>query len=279
MVKQLRAAPGRITVHLLYCDETNLEEKKGDFFVYGGLVIDASSSRELSQTIDKIRKEAQVPTAFKLKFNPGPPGHNHQQFIELKKRMIEAAIASEAKLLISVILHDIATTPDMARLNAINTICYHFDCVLHRLESQGLVLVDRFSDKQLDAHLVEKFSIGVVGLPHTPQLRLTNIVGFHYAAIGQSHFSSLIDVVLGSLRFAINAHTRNDEKNLAAAGRILEGIAPLFHRETDGAPVSELGFFYSPKIVKVQTYREKYVQLGEFLKKHGVETAHKVQSE
>jgi hypothetical protein len=25
-------------MHLLYCDETNLVERKGDFFVYGGLL-------------------------------------------------------------------------------------------------------------------------------------------------------------------------------------------------------------------------------------------------
>lgn len=131
-------------------------------------------------------------------------------------------------LLVSVILHDIATSPDVARRNAINTLCFHFDCLLSRSQSPGLVLIDRFTDSQIDNHLAEKFSIGVTGLPHTNEMRLSNVIGFHYAAIGQSHFSSLIDIVVGSLRFAINAYTRNQQNNIETAARILEGLQPFF---------------------------------------------------
>ena len=55
--------------------------------------------------------------------------------------------------------------------------CYHFDCLLNRNRGPGIVLIDRFDEKQADAHLAEKFSIGVTGLPHTAQMRLSNIVG------------------------------------------------------------------------------------------------------
>jgi hypothetical protein len=139
-------------------------------------------------------------------------------------------------------------------------------------------LIDRFSDGQIDAHLTEKFCIGVTGLPHTRQLRLSNVIGFHYAAIGQSHFSSLIDVVLGSLRFAINAFTRNESANLDTAKRILKSLQPLFYRDADEKPVSELSFFFSPKSVKVQAYRERYLALKEFLASHGIDTAHMVEA-
>ena len=197
-------------MHLLYCDETNLEERKGDFFVYAGLVIDGAKSRELSHAIDRIRAAAGVAVDYKLKFNPGPANLSHQEFIDLKKNVIAAAIDAKIGLLVSVILHDIATSPDVARRNAINTLCFHFDCLIGRIPGPGLVLIDRFTDRQIDAHLAEKFCVGVTGLPHSAQLRLSNVIGFHYAAVGQSHFSSLIDVVLGSLRFAINAFTRNE---------------------------------------------------------------------
>lgn len=263
-------------MHLLYCDETNLEERKGDFFAYGGVVIDGTKARDLSHRIDKIRRGAKVPPDFKIKFNPGPPGLDHQQFIELKKAIIAAAIDAKVGMLISVILHDIASSPDVARRNGINTLCFHFDCLLNRTQGPGLVLIDRFSDRQIDAHLAEKFSVGVTGLPHTTEMRLSNVVGFHYAAVGQSHFSSLIDIVLGSLRFAINAFTRHEEANLEAAKRILEGIQPLFYRDGEKAPISELSFFFSPKTVKVAGYREKYVALKGFLADNGLDTAQSV---
>jgi hypothetical protein len=264
-------------VHLLYCDETNLEERKGDFFAYGGIVVDGTKARDLSHRIDQIRSDAKVPVDFKLKFNPGPPCLDHQQFIDLKKEIIAAAIDAKVGMLISVILHDIATSPDVARRNGINTLCFHFDCLLNRIQGPGLVLIDRFTDKQIDAHLAEKFSVGVTGLPHTAQMRLSNVVGFHYAAVGQSHFSSLIDVVLGSLRFAINAFTRDEKANLPSAKRILEGLQPMFYRLGDNTPISELSFFFSPKTVKVQGYRDKYLALKKFLADQGMDTAQNIE--
>jgi hypothetical protein len=59
-------------MHLLYCDETNLVERKGDFFVYGGLCIASDQAAELSRRIDKLRAEAKVPPLFELKFLPPP---------------------------------------------------------------------------------------------------------------------------------------------------------------------------------------------------------------
>lgn len=265
-------------MHLLYCDETNLEQRKGDFFAYGGIVIDGAKARDLSHRIDKIRIDAKVPVDFKIKFNPGPPRLNHQQFIDLKKAIISAAIDAKVGMLVSVILHDIATSPDLARRNGINTLCFHFDCLLNRIPGPGLVLIDRFTDKQIDAHLAEKFSVGVTGLPHTAEMRLSNVVGFHYAAIGQSHFSSLIDVVLGSLRFAINAFTRGETANLESAKRILEGIGPLFYRLEENTPISELSFFFSPKNVKVAGYRVQYLALKKFLSDQGLDTAQNIEA-
>ena len=97
---------------------------------------------------------------------------------------VEAAIEHDAKLLCSVILHDIATSPEDARRNEINRACYHFDCLLQRYGEPGLVLIDRFSDRQIDGHLVEKFSVCLTGMPYEGDMRLKNIVGLHYSAIG-----------------------------------------------------------------------------------------------
>jgi hypothetical protein len=85
-------------VHLLYCDESNLEERDGDFLVYGGLAVDGGRSRELSREIDRIRGWAGVDRTFKLKFNPGPSNLSHQEFSALKQSVVEASIRFDAKL-------------------------------------------------------------------------------------------------------------------------------------------------------------------------------------
>jgi len=229
---------------LLYCDETNLEERSGDFFVYAGIAVNGSTAKSLSQKVDEIRNRWKVPRNFKLE------ALSNADFVKLKQELIEAAIAHDVKLLVYVILHDISKDPEEARRNGINTICYHFDCMLNVYLRPGVVLIDRFSDSQIDQHLVEKFSTGVTGLPFSKELRLANVIGFHYSAVGQSHFSSLIDIVLGSLRFSINAFTRKDASRMATATTLIKLISPLFHRESSGR-VSEISFYFSPKTIKV----------------------------
>jgi len=85
-------------MHLLYCDETNLQERHGDFFVYAGVIVEAARARDLSHSIDAIRTTANVPPDYRLKFNPGPPGFDNKQFIELKKSVISAAVEAKVSL-------------------------------------------------------------------------------------------------------------------------------------------------------------------------------------
>lgn len=262
-------------MQLFYCDETNLEERAGDFLIYGGLVIDGESAKDFSTAMDDLRARHGVPRDYHLKFNPGPAGFTHSQFIALKQEVLELAGRFNARLLVYVILHDIATNPDEARRNGINTVCYHFHCILNRMDETGLVLIDRFNDagNAVDAHLRDKFTIGLTGLPYSAEMRLPKIVGFHYSAIGQSHFPGIVDVALGSLRFAINAHTRNQTGQLTSANTILGLLAPMFWRAAPGDPVPEIGFLFSPKVVRAARYRATYEGLKTFLEGGGVLTA------
>lgn len=265
-------------MHLLYCDETNLEERAGDFLIYGGLMIDADRALDLSLAIDDLRGRYGVNRDYRLKFNPGPEGLSHAQFVALKQEALEIIAAHGARLIAYVILHGIAVDPDKARRNGINTVCYHFDCLLNRLGGPGLVLIDRFNDagNAIEAHLRDKFSIGLTGMPYGGEMRLTNIVGFHYSAIGQSHLPSLIDIVLGSLRFAINAHTRRQDQYLQTSHALLGLLSPLFWRQSDGEPVPELSFLFSPKVVHIDRFRGQYEALKQFLAEGGILTAQQI---
>ncbi len=247
-------------MQLLYSDESNLESRAGDFFVYGGVIVPGDAAKSLSAEIDAVRLKAKISHTLALKFNPCPQGLSHTEFIQLKSKIIKIAAEHGCKFLVSLILHNVASSPDTARRNEINRLVFHFDCYLRRSNKAGLVLIDRFTDVQIDDHLREKFCVGVTGLPYSSKKRLENIVGFHYSAVGQSHFPSLIDIVLGSFRYCVNAISRNDQGRLRSVPSIFETIEPLFYRERRGL-VSELSLFFSPKIIKVATYREKYEKL------------------
>lgn len=265
-------------MHLFYCDETNLEERSGDFLIYGGIVVEAEAALKLSKAVDDLRTRHKVPEDYRFKFNPGPKGFSHEQFISLKQELIEITAAHGAKLVVYLILHDIASSPDVARRNGINTVCYHFQCILERTGGPGLVLLDRFNDEgnAIEAHLRDKFSTGITGLPYTPKLRLESILGFHYSAIGQSHFPTIVDVVLGSLRFALNVKTRGQAELEGSALTLLGLISPLLWRSEEGKPVPELGLQFSPKTVKAPVYRAKYVALKNFLETGGISTYQKI---
>lgn len=262
-------------MQLLYCDETNLEERAGDFLIYGGLVVDGAQAGALSAAIDEIRTRRGVPRDYQLKFNPGPPGMSHQDFIALKQEVLDTAYVHGVRMLVYVVLHDIASGPDAARRNGINTVCFHFHCLLNRLGSAGLVLIDRFNDagNVIDAHLREKFTVGLTGLPYAKEMRLPTIIGFHYSAIGQSHMPSLVDVALGTLRFAVNAHTRQQHQHMSSAEAMIALLARLLWREDGATEVPEIGFIFSPKVVRSTRYRECYQSLKDFLAAQGLVTA------
>jgi hypothetical protein len=269
-------------MYLLYCDESNLEEREGDFLLYAGISIPPNSAKPLSVGIDELRKSASVAVDYKLKFNPGPTNLSHAEFISLKSGVLQSAAAHGVKLFAYVILHDIAKGQgvDVARRNGINTVCFHFDCYLNRVRDEGIVLLDRFNDAgKIDDHTREKFAIGLTGLPYSRTRRLGNILGFHYSTVGQSHFCSLVDIIVGSLRFAINTYSRNQLELHGTASKILELLNPLFFREEGWSSVSELGFQFSPKVVKIAQYRSRYEGLKLFLAEHGIDTAQPITSQ
>ncbi|RQY10728.1 DUF3800 domain-containing protein [Burkholderia stagnalis] len=265
-------------MYLLYCDETNFKKVPGDFFVYGGVAIDTEKAEDLSNELMGIRRRFGVPSDFLVKFNPGPDGMSHDSFIKFKQAIIGAAVKFDVKLLVNLLLHDIATSSDDARRHGINTLCYHFDCFLHRPKVAGLVLIDRFTDKQLDDQLREKLAVGLTGkLPYSSTMQIKFIIGYHIAAIGQSHFCSLVDVVIGSLRFAINAFTQGKREHEASAAAILQQLSPLFFREPDRSrndnPVHVISLWFSPKEVKAKKYRDNYVSLRNYFQANGIAVA------
>jgi hypothetical protein len=260
-------------MYLMYSDESNLEAQDNTFFIYGGIAVDTEKAKTLSDSVQRVRDESGIPSDFVLKFKPEPENMSHSDFNECKKEIIRKAIENECILLVSLIHHDIALNPQEARRNEINRVAFHYNCLLNRRQSSGLMLIDRFDDSQIDAQLREKFLIGLHGLPYSDPYKLDRVLGYHYSAKGQSNFGSAVDIIICSFRFAVNAYCRNEEPNLPTASRLLELLAPLFFREEGDSRVSELSLFFSPKIIRAPCYREEYENLKQFLSTNGIVAA------
>ena len=74
-------------MYLLYCDETNLDPAKTDFFVYGGIAIPSDSAKILHSAIEEIRKKAKFKETDIFKFNPCPEGVSRDSFNKAKEEM------------------------------------------------------------------------------------------------------------------------------------------------------------------------------------------------
>ena len=259
---------------LLYTDETNMDPRDTTFFIYGGCSVPWVNAAALSQRIDDLRTRSGYLPLDSLKFNTVErpvcvTPHVHR---EIKRELMGLAAEFGVKVFISLIHQRVATNPEEARRREINRVCYNFDCFLGRLDDHGIVIVDTFNDDCLPQILREKFSIGLRGLPFCESYRLQRILGFHVATIGSSHFCSVIDVVLGSVRYAVNNFNSADRRAVCLA--LLQQLRPMLIDSLDGR-VSELSIFYSPREIRHRPYLEEYKGLDAFFQEAGINTLYK----
>jgi hypothetical protein len=257
-------------MHLLYTDETNLDPATSDFFTYAGIAVPSDAAGTLSKGIDDLRTHYGYGPNDLLKFNTKErPKHiSADAHKNLKRDLMGAAVQNRVTLFASFIMHRVATSPADARRNEINRICFHFNCYLNRVNDHGLVLIDTFQDNLLSRFLREKFSVGLVGLPYSATYRLDRVLGFHLASIGSSNFCSIVDVVLGALRYSINA--RKDQAKSQVTQTLLAQLAPLAIRAPSGK-VEEISFFFSPKTIRAPSYLKEYEALHSYFAQNGLD--------
>src|SRR3546814_6787380 len=69
-----------------------MEQRSGDFVVYGGVVVPAENAKALSEDIRIIRQSAGIAATERVKFLPPAPPCDHHAYIAVKQAIIEAAI-------------------------------------------------------------------------------------------------------------------------------------------------------------------------------------------
>lgn len=259
-------------MRLIFCDETNLESRDGDFLIYGGVTIDSKKLLSLSTQIWELREKYAISRTEVLKYLPAPEKIDGD-YNDFKRELIQTCIDSGCNLLTYQVLHGLAKDPDQARRNGINEICLNFNYSLEKEETCGIVFVDRFNDKgnEIDAHLRRKFAVGLEGeaLPTSP-FQLDRIVGLHYTIIGQSHMTSVVDIILGTYRTAFNFFARHQDNKYPLAKEIFEFLNPLFQKGKDGC-IPRVAISFSPLNVRIEKYRASYARMVENLKFCGYE--------
>lgn len=258
----------------LITDETNVEPQPGRFFIYGGLIMTPEQMSGAHEAIQEIRQKYGFSDAddFKFETRSRPQAMTIEKWTSAKREAITAAENLGITLIIYVVLHDIAGNKSVTQITewAPNSVVAHFDMrFLAEKMSYGAVCIDRVDEKFGYRYLSSKFQEGIK-LPGRSPEKLRRIIHYSISCNGASHVSSLVDIVLGGMRYAVNTAGGVGKEELAK--EILPPIARMMWHsvKADGSRrVGGYGFLQYPKEVKVPAYREQYVGLARTLSEWG----------
>lgn len=252
-------------MYLLFTDETNVSPKHDariKFLVYGGLIVPFDKALALDESISKIRKDSGYLLTDSLKFDSHsrPSNVSPEQFAEIKNQIINLCIDLNCKFLVYVVLHKIAENQGLTTTIkwGADHIVGKFNFFLQTNNSAGMVIVDRLSDVSEYSFLTEKFTKGLIVGDKT--IPLNNIKLLSSTCDNASHFSSAMDIVLGSFRYCIN-----QPYNLESARVMIKNITKLIwaDKHEQGINPFEKGLTLRPKSegIKVPEYKKEYNDL------------------
>jgi len=257
-------------MYLFYLGNADADLTTSEFFVRGGIAIPASSALELHREIESIRNKAGLDAEQIIKFEPCPPCIGNETFTAVKENIVHSASKKSCIIIVTITLRELIKDTQDTRREEMNRVALHFDCFLNHSGTHGLILVDRLNNRQIDSYLCRKFAVGIKESSCSQFIRLERVVGYHPAAIGQSHFSSLVDIVLGSLRYAVNAYSEHGECATGTARDMLRILEPLFYRDPFNHTVHNISLSFSPSKIKLGKHRKRYNGLKAYLKEAGI---------
>jgi hypothetical protein len=251
---------------IMCCDETNAAPSKNiEFFVYGGLVVDAAQIGPLSEDISHIRKVTNFGLDDSLKFRTSsrPANMDQADWTNAKAQTITACRDRGVTLIAYVIHHRIVrgATQEMTSWQ-LNTCSEEFNKRLIADDDHGMVIIDRIADHKEYKVLGRIFRTGG-STPWGKQREFNRIVSYSSTSDGASHLASAVDVVLGSFARCVN---HIDDVTLRYR-ELFQSIEPLFTNAPAGSRTSNAwpGLILSPAVVKAPSYAKKYDELEKYL--------------
>lgn len=242
---------------LLYADEADQDGSK-EYLVFVAVFVPADQALKIHQRIGQIRATYGFESDTAFKFSPGglPKGISRETHTAAKNDVLEMAVEANCKTCCYIVPHDIAKgqTPENRLKFAVNTLLLKFDEFLAESGGVGgIVKFDRTTDYKQDAYLKTIFSDGITLSPTRPPKKLKYIVSVDSTQIGNSHFTSLIDIIVGSFRFVINEPDKD-----RIGSKLLKSLAKIMWGAVDKRGtlrVRDRGFCVRPKNVNHPGYK------------------------
>jgi len=253
-------------VKIMCCDETNASPSKNvNFFVYGGLVVDADQLGPLSEDIAAIRIKSGFGADDSLKFRTAsrPEALDRDEWTNSKSKTIKSCREHGAKFIACLILHQIAKGGAKETSTwQLNTCAEEFNRRLTNESDYGMVIIDRVADHREYKLLGKIFRTGGE-TPWGENREFTRIVSYSSTSDGASHLASATDIVLGSFAHCIN-HV--DDETLRCRD-LFKSLEQLFTESPEYSASSKNweGLIFSPATVKIPKYSQQYEELKSYL--------------
>lgn len=261
-------------MYWLFTDETNVTNKDGDFFIYGGLVMTGDQMLALNSEVVAIRKKYGYTDGDQFKFQTAarPTQVSVADCTAAKAEALAALEKHGALVMMYVVLHELARNQSVSTMTewALNSLVAHFDKrFLRERGDVGAVCIDRLDPKVGYAYMKRSFSDGVT-LQDDRSVKLDRVIHYSMSCDGASHMSSLTDIALGSMRYAVNyACGKGNEE--AARSIMIPLSRAMWAKHHDGTrQVGGYGFLKYPKEIRSARYQERYDALVATLTDLGV---------
>lgn len=252
-------------VYWLFTDETNVTDKEGDFFIYGGIIVSAEQMKSLDAAVREIRQRYGFKRGdqFKFQTKSRPEQVSIEDFTKAKAEALDLLEAHGARVVMYVVLHQIARQKSVQEMTAwaLNSLLSHFDFrFLAEHDDVGAVCIDRLDPKFGYSYIKGAFGESLT-LPGGREIELDRIVLYTMSCDGASHLSSLADIALGSMRYAVNFCTGSGKETVARQIMTPLARAMWFHEEADVRRIGGYGFLQYPKDIRVASYQAQYTSL------------------
>jgi len=255
-------------MHWFVTDETNKNSVPGQFFIYGGLVLNDEQAVQITDAVTEIRERYGYLAGDSFKFNlkSQPQQVAREQSKAAKQEVVAKLEEVGARMIVYVILHDIAASKsDEEVMNyALNTVASKYHALLVDEGATGLMLIDRADEQH--AHLGSLFQFGI-NIDNWKAPLSDKIVLFGMTANNESHLSSAVDIALGSFRYCVN--TAGGSGSEIVASEMFPPLARIIWGKTVGGALRLGGYGYvaRPAEVRAAVYAAHYATLAASLER------------
>lgn len=204
-------------MYTLLGDESNRTSIDGEFFIYGGLVVETEKLGELSQGVSNLRTEYRVPIGHPLKFSLSamPEGWEREQFHNLRSEVLRLVTKLGGKMLIYVVLHSVARTRSAEEVQrmGMNSILNRYASVLERQNTWGLAMLDQDNLIFKNIREIHRDGILINGEKVSLAPQIASVLAFD---ANGSHLASVADIAVGAFRYCVNSlPKKNGEISIA----------------------------------------------------------------